>query len=122
MKLTKNFSSEELECNCGCKGLPNQATIEKLQALRDAVGFPLKVNSGFRCEEHNRKVGGVSTSQHVQGTAVDLSTEHINGYYKYKLLYEIFKSKYWTGVGIYDTFIHIDCRSAVPVVWTEGTK
>lgn len=48
--------------------------VEKvLQPLRDRVGHPLRVNSGYRCPELNRAVGGAATSQHVRGEAADVA-------------------------------------------------
>ena len=44
-----------------------------LQPLRDAWGGPLFINSGYRCEELNKAVGGVPTSQHVKGQAADVA-------------------------------------------------
>ena len=44
-----------------------------LQPLRDIVGVPLRVNSGYRCSELNAAVGGVPTSQHVKGEAADVA-------------------------------------------------
>ncbi len=44
-----------------------------LQPLRDAVGLPLVVTSGYRCPELNRAVGGVPSSQHVKGEAADVA-------------------------------------------------
>lgn len=43
-----------------------------LQPLRDAWGGPLFINSGYRCLELNKAVGGVPTSQHTQGQAADV--------------------------------------------------
>lgn len=42
-----------------------------LQPLRDAWGGPIFINSGFRCPELNKAVGGAETSQHVLGMAAD---------------------------------------------------
>ena len=44
-----------------------------LDPLREAWGKPITVTSGYRCAELNRKVGGVSTSQHLKGEAADIS-------------------------------------------------
>jgi hypothetical protein len=49
--------------------------LEVLQPLRDAWGKPLHVNSGYRCPELNRLVGGVPTSQHVKGEAADIASK-----------------------------------------------
>lgn len=43
-----------------------------LQPLRDAWGGPLSINSGYRCQELNKAVGGVETSQHTKGQAADV--------------------------------------------------
>lgn len=43
-----------------------------LQPLRNAWGGPLYINSGYRCPELNKAVGGVPTSQHVKGQAADV--------------------------------------------------
>lgn len=50
-----------------------------LQPLRDAVGRPLHVNSGYRCDALNRAVGGVATSQHVKGEAADIRCDTSKG-------------------------------------------
>ena len=42
-----------------------------LEPARKVVG-PILVNSGFRCEQVNRKVGGVVRSQHLLGQAADI--------------------------------------------------
>ena len=43
------------------------------EPLREWYKKPIKVNSFFRCESLNTKVGGSKTSQHVKGEAIDLS-------------------------------------------------
>jgi hypothetical protein len=42
-----------------------------LQPIRNRLNFPLEITSGYRCEEVNRLVGGVPTSQHRVGQAAD---------------------------------------------------
>lgn len=49
---------------------------EVLQPLRDAWGGPLKINSGYRCPELNRLVGGVDSSQHLLGEAADVACDN----------------------------------------------
>ncbi len=46
-----------------------------LQPLRDALGCPVVVNSGYRCPDVNAAVGGVATSQHLEGKAADVHTQ-----------------------------------------------
>lgn len=75
----KNFRIQEFVCRCGCE-MPAEArqNIEALVAnvldpVRDEYGKPIYVNSGYRCEKHNKAVGGVPRSQHLVGQAADIS-------------------------------------------------
>lgn len=51
-----------------------------IQPLRDAWGKPLAINSGYRCPEVNKAVGGVPTSQHTKGEAADVCPFGRNGH------------------------------------------
>lgn len=44
-----------------------------LDPLREIYGKPIKVNSGYRCPELNKAVGGSATSDHVKGFAADIT-------------------------------------------------
>lgn len=71
---TKNFSVQEFACHhCGGNNI-QQGVLDTAQALRDELGVPVHVNSGFRCEKHNAAVGGVKGSNHTKGLAADLSS------------------------------------------------
>ena len=41
--------------------------IEFLNPLREAWGSPIKVTSGYRSYQLNKRVGGSSTSAHLKG-------------------------------------------------------
>ena len=43
-----------------------------LEVLRDRYGAPIIINSGYRSPQLNKRVGGVATSNHVTGCAVDI--------------------------------------------------
>lgn len=71
--LTKNFSLYEFECgHCGRLDVLDERLVAALQRLRDAVGKPLVIVSGYRCCIGNRSVGGTTYSQHLFGRAVDI--------------------------------------------------
>ncbi len=65
----------------GIDNTPSQQVIAKLTALvdnvldplREAWGAPIHVNSGYRCRELNKAVGGVPASQHILGEAADIT-------------------------------------------------
>ena len=63
MKLTKNFSLWEFRCRDGTD-VPDEymdnvrELAENLQVLRDKIGKPITVISGYRSPEYNKKIGG----------------------------------------------------------------
>ena len=109
--LTKNFSRKEFACKCGCgKDDIDPKLAEMCQTIRDAVGVPVRVNSGCRCAAHNARVGGAADSYHTQGKAVDLSCA-----VGARALAETIQALYVAGKldGLeyclrYPTFVHID--------------
>ena len=50
----------------------NKLVVNLLDPLREAFGSPIKVTSGYRSYLLNQTVGGVKTSQHMSGKAVDI--------------------------------------------------
>lgn len=81
MQLTTNFSLAELtRTSQKAANVPNQTELDALkslatnilQPLRDALGKPIQITSGFRSEAVNEAVGGASTSQHRFGQAADI--------------------------------------------------
>ncbi|MBQ3347450.1 MAG: hypothetical protein IJG39_10220 [Synergistaceae bacterium] len=71
---TKNFKVSEFSCHCGCGfNIIDQRVIDMAQTIREALGVPVHVNSGCRCENNNAKAGGVNGSFHTKGKAADLS-------------------------------------------------
>ena len=76
--LTKNFTRDEFQCQCKkCESqMIDTELAEKLQRIRDALGVPLKITSGYRCIVHNasKAVGGSRTSKHLYGFAADWRT------------------------------------------------
>jgi hypothetical protein len=88
-QLSKNFSLAEFTKSetATRKGLDNTPTPEVIQNLqklvdnviqpiRESIGKPIKINSGYRAPEVNASVGGSKTSDHCKGQAADIE---ING-------------------------------------------
>lgn len=44
-----------------------------LEPARCELGFPIRINSGYRCPDVNSRVGGVKNSQHLDGYAADVT-------------------------------------------------
>jgi zinc D-Ala-D-Ala carboxypeptidase len=68
-----NFSPAEIACRGTGRLLINEEALDRLQALRDALGKPLIVRSAYRSPEHNRAVGGAAASRHLDGAAFDIA-------------------------------------------------
>src|SRR5688572_17818386 len=80
MKLTKNFNLIEFMCKDGTpvpeKLIPNvQSLATNLQVLRDFLGEPVRLNSGYRTPSYNKKVGGQPKSFHLKAMAADITVK-----------------------------------------------
>ena len=49
-----------------------------LQPLRDTIGAPVYINSGYRSKRLNARVGGVPNSRHLQGRAADIHCDNLD--------------------------------------------
>lgn len=67
------FKPEEFKCPCCGQGSPALMLVLWLDLFRAAWGAPVRVNSGFRCEKHNKEVGGAENSRHLLGCAADIA-------------------------------------------------
>ena len=83
IKLSEHFTLYELiHTNHNIYNIPNkfeQSNLSKLvnnvlEPIRRQYGNPIIVTSGYRCPMLNNKVGGVSSSLHVHGNAVDFKS------------------------------------------------
>ena len=86
----KHFKKSEFTCKCGC-GLNNiQIEVVKIaDEVREHFGSPAIVTSGTRCKKHNKEVGGVSNSRHLQGKAIDMYVQNVSWYDLLKYLREL---------------------------------
>lgn len=77
----KNYDMKEFRCRCGCE-MPEKVKVNikmlvdnVLDPLREVFGKPIYVSSGYRCQKHNRAVGGATKSQHLGGQAADITAD-----------------------------------------------
>jgi zinc D-Ala-D-Ala carboxypeptidase len=101
-----------------CRGAPEFASLrisvsllDRLQALRERVGRPMVVTSGYRSAGYNATlVGAAKNSTHVQGLAADISMGNFLG--DEALFYREALSLGFTGFGFYpeyrNIFMHLD--------------
>lgn len=111
-KLSANFVSTEFDCkgaSCGCTSTKiSKQLITYLQLIRNHFGKPVSINSGFRCQKHNSAVGGAKGSKHTLGQAADIVVSGVAP----KEVAKYAESIGIKGIGLYDTFVHIDTRTA----------
>lgn len=109
-KLSSNFSVREFECKCGkCKNtLIDSQLVKYLQLIRNHFGKAVTITSGYRCADHNKAVGGASKSKHTLGQAADIKVQGVEP----KEVAKYAESIGVKGIGLYDTFTHIDSRAS----------
>jgi len=105
MKLTNNFTTDELKCPCCGNCEMGHTFMDNLQELREWCSFPFKINSGWRCVEHNKKVSSNSRGQHTTGQACDVAVD--NRYRRAKLLHGALKMGTFKDIAVAKTFIHL---------------
>lgn len=122
-QATKNFSWREFYCPLA-KSVPVTDLalyhVSKLQELRDKLGRGLKVNSGYRSPEHNARVGGATQSMHLE-FASDITPVGASGAAGQRLPLELWLDSTaeiaedlgFSGIGRYNSFIHLDCRAFI---------
>lgn len=115
VKLSANFNSSEFDCHgngCCSQTLINETLVEYLQKIRDHFGKPITITSAYRCNQHNKNVGGATGSRHSKGDAADISVKDITP----REVAKYAESIGIKGVGLYETskdgyFVHIDTRT-----------
>lgn len=112
MQVTQHFKKSEFTCPCCGESKINLALAIILEDVRAAFNSPVTINSAYRCEQHNKKVGGAEHSQHRLGTAADIIVEGIlpADVYQWLTTRPYANS---LGLGKYNSFTHIDVRGVV---------
>ena len=107
-KVSESFRVREFRCKDGSdKILLSPETVQILQSVRDYFGRPVKINSAYRTPEYNKKVGGASNSQHIKGTACDITVDGVPPKAVAAYIEAYFPN---TGIGLYNNFVHVDTR------------
>lgn len=105
-KTNSYFKESEFVCNCGCGEVKiDPRLLKMLNEARDYAGIPFKINSGYRCKEHNAKEGGSKTSSHLSGLAADISA--VTGNQKFIIVKACIHAGF-NRIGIGSNFVHVD--------------
>lgn len=114
-QISKNFQYKEFDCHgkgCCSTTIIDEKLIEYVQRIRDHFGKPVTITSPYRCEVHNRRVGGATKSYHMQGKAADIVVQGVSS----REVAKYAESIGILGIGLYETsadgyFTHIDTRT-----------
>ena len=130
MMITKNFSSGEMMCSCGCgEDSMDPDFMSILQNIRDEMQRPLKISSGVRCAKRNMEVSSTGKNgPHVPRTTGTMASDILIAGADALRLIDIARKHGISGVGISQRgahakrFIHIDTLSddkhPRPTMWS----
>jgi uncharacterized protein YcbK (DUF882 family) len=106
----KDFDCQETGNNEMCSDF-----LDKLDELRHVCGFPFIITSGYRDKTHSIEARKPKAGTHGQGIAADIRIN--NGTEAYQIIKNA-QSMGFNGIGVAKTFIHVDTRKTMPVIWT----
>ena len=113
------FKLSDFDCQETGKNEMNEDFLIKLDDLRHECGFPFIVTSGYRSPTHSieaKKVkAGSKAGTHAQGIASDIRIH--NGAEGFVIVSKAIKMGF-KGIGVAKTFIHLDVRKTMPVIWS----
>ena len=106
--MYKYFTADELMCrHCNKSGMDDEF-MQKVDALREKMGFSFPVNSAYRCKNHPIEARKASPGAHASGRALDIM---VRGEQAHRLLQGALEAGF-TGIGVSQKgptrFIHID--------------
>lgn len=112
--MFKYFKLDEFKCRHTGKNEIKEEFVHRLDELREACGFPFTITSGYRDKTHPIEAKKSTPGTHARGIAVDISIR--NGVQRRKIVEEALKLGFG-GIGIANSFIHVDIREDTPVLW-----
>ena len=112
----KFFRLEEFNCTHTNLNKMDHEFLVKLDELREKVGFPFRITSGYRDATHpsEARKAEPGTGTHCQGIAADIAVS--NGFERMNIVHEAIKMGF--SIGVARSFVHVDDRKTTPVMWT----
>ena len=95
--MSKYFKNNELNMD--------EEFLQRLDEAREYAGIPFIINSAWRSEEDNKRVGGKPNSSHLKGLAVDIKATNSR---QRGLILDALRSVGFSRIGVAKTFIHVD--------------
>ena len=95
--------------------------VANLEGVSQQVGYQLVITSGYRSPAYNESVGGARNSQHVQGNAVDVVQTGLTIQQRKDFIQAAIDNGF-TGIGVYNTFTHLDIRGSKTAWGNNGSR
>lgn len=113
--MSKYFHDLEfLACSPSCNiAQMSSRFLAILDQLREKCGFPLVLNCAYRSKEWDISKGRSGNSYHTKGMAVDIKC--LDSHKRAILVYNALKLG--LSVGVYSSFVHVDCRPTTIVLF-----
>lgn len=109
-KIGKHFKVKEFACKDGSQVVfIDDYLVSILDILRNQIGKPVIINSGYRTPTRNKAVGGAKYSYHMRGMAADIRVNEMSAKEIADKLNKIIPDE--CGIIVYDTWVHIDTRT-----------
>lgn len=109
-KVGKHFKVREFACRDGSQVVfIDDYLVSILDILRNRVGKPVYINSGYRTPTRNKEVNGAKYSYHMRGMAADIRIEGMSAKEIANELNKIIPNG--CGIIVYNTWVHIDTRT-----------
>ena len=109
-KVGKHFKVKEFACKDGSQVVfIDSYLVSILDILRNKIGKPVIINSGYRTPTRNKEVGGAMYSYHMRGMAADIRVNGMSAKEIANELNAIVPNE--CGIIVYSTWVHIDTRA-----------
>lgn len=109
-KVGQHFKVKEFACKDGSQVVfIDSYLVSILDVLRNKVGKPVIINSGYRTPAWNEKAGGAKYSYHMRGMAADIRINGMSAKEIANKLNEIIPNE--CGIIVYKSWVHIDVRT-----------
>lgn len=110
----KNFEKEEFDCHETNTNEMRDSFLALLQQLRDELGEPMRISSGYRDPRHSIEAAKSAPGVHTRGLACDIACD---GQMAYRIVQIAIKLGF-TGIGISQSgsmrFVHLDTFTGAP--------
>ena len=121
-EFSKYFTLKEISCKCGCGQALISPELYKIMDEIRAMTGEINVHCVNRCKKHNKEVGGVASSKHIKGQAMDCNSMTMDIKDFQEFLLNLWKDGTITDLGLYDTFVHVGIRKDRKYFWDNRTK